>query len=138
MTDRAALFNPPPASEWAEADYSTPERTAHRLKRKVIAPIKRRRRHSGPNSNNTESMRYYRACARERCHEELECHRVVTGTHQHDSHGHVPLVEDVVYYWPDDALVLETSNWSNRLVQVPFCSFKCMSLWAAQNARTHG
>lgn len=131
----APYFNPPTASKWSEANQ---ERTAWSLHRVMLtAPPTRGVTHFGT-SKTGESKRYYKNCQRQRCDEEIDCYRIVTGTRPvHNSEeGIVMYAEDYVYYWSDTAIVVETgTDYSVRVAQVGFCSMKCLSLWSAKIAR---
>lgn len=143
MTPTAFTFNPPPASE-IELAEPTPQRVPYALRRVVLNPSGRvhGRRHGGPaprrGEEDTRPYRYFVYCkrasnARHACFDELEVYRVVTGTHAVEPVGQV---EDVVYYWADDALVIEQgSAMGTRLLQTPFCSWKCLSLFSAKVVR---
>lgn len=121
-----------------------PEQPPYKLHRVVHANMGLRGRRVGPRPEkgqpDTRPLHYYRACQRNRstrntCYEEVEVYRVVTGVkYQTLSEGGSPeLVEEVTYYWPDMAIVVETgTQFSVRPHQMVFCSWKCLSLWSAK------
>jgi hypothetical protein len=154
QTLNAFTFNPPPASEMEDnlALYGHPQRLPYELKRKLThnmgVAMRREARTTEVNGRQRRVYdgpeHYYVSCRRSRssrtpCHNDIEVYKVVTGTRQTENHGHTMQVEDYVYYWPDDALVVELGSLSGmRTIQTVFCSHKCLSLWAAKVARDTG
>lgn len=142
MSTATTKFNPPPASEMVDTPSGLPD--PYHLKRQVTQAhrvYKRGYKRFGPSSDSATSYsRYFMACSRKRCPEDIEVQRVVAGVHTEPlyPHGegkpvvHTRQVDDVVYYWPDTALVVETGNaFLHRVLQIGFCSYKCLSLWSA-------
>jgi hypothetical protein len=130
----STTFNPPPASEMVDTPSGLPD--PYHLKRIVQQSnrvLARGYKKFGPNTATRESYtRYQILCSRKRCYEEIEVRRVVTGESAHEAHGHVTTRQDTVYYWPDNVLVVETGNsFLRRPIQVGFCSYHCLSLWAS-------
>lgn len=106
-------FNPPTASEMTDEDDALPVFSLRRVSTKID--------HLSVTSNGQRS--YHRRCARARCMDTVPVYRVVTGT--------VNGIEQSVYYFPDDAIVLEIGYTGVALVtQVPFCTYRCLALWA--------
>jgi len=133
------IFNPPPASEMVEAEPE-PTHLPYSLRRKVIGEPRLRvtGRRPLPGEPDDRVRTYYRNCARQRCAEEIQCYRVITGTRMEAGNvGQSPhQVRDYVYYWSDTAIVVETATeYNTRPVQSGLCSFKCLSLWSAKVAR---
>jgi hypothetical protein len=140
--------------------YGHPQRLPYELKRKLThnmgVAMRREARTTEVNGRQRRVYdgpeHYYVSCRRSRssrtpCHNDIEVYKVVTGTHTVPlyPHGegkpviHTMQVEDYVYYWPDDALVVEIGSLSGmRNIQTVFCSHKCLSLWAAKVARDTG
>ena len=123
----STTFNPPPASEMVDTPSGLPD--PYHLKR-IVQQSNRvlARGYTGGGRN----VRHKILCSRKRCYEEIEVRRVVTGESAHEAHGHVTMRQDTVYYWPDNVLVVETGNsFLRRPLQVGFCSYHCLSLWAS-------
>lgn len=146
----AFVFNPPTASEIEMAE-PIPTRLPYELRR-VTAPtlgIRTRREARRAVVNGRERNvydgpeHYYRPCrranaTRNACTNEIEVYRVVTGQYATGDAGEgvAEYKATHVYYWPDTAIVVETATgYSRRPVQAGFCSWKCLSLWAAKLAR---
>jgi hypothetical protein len=141
------VFNPPPASEIEMAE-PTPERTPYELRRVMLgssvqARIRRVGKQPPRGEPDNRPIRYFRPCkratsSRNACYNEVEVYKVVTGTRPVDNkeEGTVTYVTDYVLYWPDTAIVVETgTEYGVRPVQAVFCSWKCLSLFAAKQAR---
>lgn len=143
MSSSTFVFNPPSASEMT--DDNEPQHTPYDMHRQVTNRMAVRSERIGRRPSmgmpDNRSTRYYAACKRARCVEDIECYRVVTGNHTVPLYPHEPVVqtkvvEDAVYYWPNTALVLETgTEYGVRPVQMGFCSWKCLSLFAAKLTR---
>lgn len=138
------VFNPPTHSLWLEAAPEQEEQLPAYSLHRIYRGMPRMRKHIAIDHStgaSIKSTRYYVSCTRGRCYEEREVYRVVTGTHTvplspPSEPPHTQTIEDFVYYWPDDALVVEkAAAYGIRTRQYGFCSYKCLSLWAAKVAR---
>lgn len=147
----AFIFNPPTASAMPDSDAhvtSTPERLPYELQRVAHTSfINIRTRRTGPRpvkgQEDTRPQTHYVPCkrassTRNPCPNDITIYKVHTGSRlveaTHDQGSY--MVDDYVYFWPDDAIIVERGGpYNTRPAQQPFCTYKCLSLWAAKQSR---
>lgn len=96
------------------------------FKRLAIATL-RKVWNGGRYSNPPAVKYYYRHCTHQRCMEQVTVYKVCE-----DTSAPIPIHS---YYYDDYTITANIGDHATRSFDRPFCSFRCLRLWATQQER---